>query len=73
MSEKEKEAEGLPRKGSPVLVEFKAPREFVEEFDLKWRSRFSSRSEAIRFLIRASVDEVSKNPEYAAASVGEGV
>ena len=40
-----------------VLVEFKAPRDLVEEFDQKSRSRFSSRSEAIRTLMRMFVDE----------------
>lgn len=42
-----------------VLVEFKAPRDLVEEFDQKSRSRFSSRSEAIRTLMRMFVDEAS--------------
>ena len=58
---KEKGAkERLARKGSLVLAEFKAPRELVEEFDLKWRPRFSSRSEAIGFLIRSFVEKASK-------------
>jgi metal-responsive CopG/Arc/MetJ family transcriptional regulator len=65
--------ERLPRKGSLVLVEFKAPRELIEEFDSKWRLRFSTRSEAIRFLLRAFVEESSKRSEYVVASVGEGV
>ncbi len=38
-------------------MEFKAPRDLVEEFDQKSRSRFSSRSEAIRTLMRMFVDE----------------
>jgi len=40
-----------------LLVEFKAPRELVELFDLKSRSRFSSRSEALRSLMRAFLEE----------------
>jgi len=39
-----------------VLVEFKAPRELVEAFDSALRPRFSSRSEAIRYLMRALVE-----------------
>jgi len=42
-----------------LLVEFKAPKELVELFDLKSRSRFSSRSEALRSLMRAFLEEVS--------------
>lgn len=69
MSIKEKLPEKrLVRKESLVLVEFKAPRNLVEEFDLKWRPNFSSRSETIRFLLRAFVEGSSKHPEYAVAS-----
>lgn len=39
------------------LVEFKAPRELVELFDQKSRSRFSSRSEALRSLMRTFLEE----------------
>jgi hypothetical protein len=39
------------------LVEFKAPRELVKMFDAKLRSRFSSRSEALRTLMRRFLDE----------------
>lgn len=42
-----------------LLVEFKAPRELVELFDLESRSRFSSRSEALRSLMRAFLEEAS--------------
>ncbi len=41
----------------PFLVEFKAPRELVALFDAKLSSRFSSRSEALRTLMRAFVDD----------------
>jgi len=77
LSEKEKGAdERLQSRGGLVLVEFKAPRELIEEFDLKWRFRFSTRSEAIRFLLREFLEETSKRSEYAVASVAsvdEGV
>ena len=43
----------------PVLIEFKAPKELVEMFDAKSRSRFSSRSEAIRALMRKFLDETA--------------
>ena len=39
-----------------VLVEFKAPRELVEAFDSALKPRFTSRSEAIRYLMRALVE-----------------
>jgi len=42
-----------------LLVEFKAPKELVELFDLRSRSRFSSRSEALRSLMRAFLEETS--------------
>lgn len=36
-----------------VLVEFKASKQLVEDFDSKWREHgFSSRSEALRHLMR---------------------
>jgi len=40
-----------------VLVEFKAPRELVEAFDSKLKPRFSSRSEAIRYLMRVFLED----------------
>lgn len=45
------------RKKEVVLVEFKAPRELVEAFDSKLEPRFSSRSEAIRYLMRVFLEE----------------
>ena len=47
---------GRFRREDMVLVEFKAPRELVEAFDSALRPRFSSRSEAIRYLMRALVE-----------------
>ena len=44
-------------KEDPFLVEFKAPQELVALFDAKLSSRFSSRSEALRTLMRAFVDD----------------
>jgi len=58
--EKIKKGKRLPDKDI-VLVEFKAPRELMEEFDVKIRPRFSNRSEAIRTLIRMFVDQDSIN------------
>jgi len=43
-----------------LLVEFKAPKKLMEAFDLKLRSRFSTRSEAIRSLIRTFLSEVTE-------------
>lgn len=63
--------ERLSRRGSLVLVEFKAPKELIEEFDSKWRLRFSTRSEAIRFLLRAFL-EASNRSELVVAE-REGV
>jgi metal-responsive CopG/Arc/MetJ family transcriptional regulator len=40
-----------------LLVEFKAPKELVEAFDSKLKAQFSSRSEAIRSLMRAFLSE----------------
>jgi len=40
-----------------LLVEFKAPKKLVEAFDIKLRSHFSSRSEAIRSLMRMFISE----------------
>jgi len=40
-----------------LLVEFKAPKELVEAFDSKLKRQFSSRSEAIRSLMRAFLSE----------------
>jgi len=65
LSKKERtirEKKQLPREDI-VLVEFKAPKELVQTFDLKFRSRFSSRSEAIRYLMRMFVDEPSRVSE----------
>ncbi len=39
-----------------LLVEFKAPRQLVEAFDFKLKSKFSSRSEALRSLMRAYLE-----------------
>lgn len=39
-----------------LLVEFKAPKDLVEAFDSKLKSRFSSRSEAIRSLMRTFLE-----------------
>jgi len=39
-----------------LLVEFKAPKELVEAFDTKLKSKFSNRSEAIRSLMRTFVE-----------------
>jgi len=43
-----------------LLVEFKAPRKLVEAFDLKLKSQFSNRSEAIRSLMRTFLNETSE-------------
>jgi len=43
-----------------LLVEFKAPKKLVEAFDVNLKSHFSSRSEAIRSLMRAFLSESSK-------------
>jgi len=43
-----------------VLVEFKAPRELVESFDVRLKSNFSSRSEALRSLMRSFIKEASE-------------
>jgi len=40
-----------------ILVEFKAPKELVESFDLRSKSNFSTRSEALRALMRSFVEE----------------
>jgi len=40
-----------------VLVEFKAPKELVEAFDSKLKSRFSSKSEALRHLMRTFLED----------------
>ena len=45
-------AKGQFNTKSIVLVEFKAPVELVEAFDSKLKPHFSSRSEAIRHLMR---------------------
>jgi hypothetical protein len=46
---------------SLVLVEFKAPIELVKAFDSKSKIKFSSRSEAIRTLMRMFIDEMEKS------------
>jgi len=43
-----------------LLVEFKAPRELVEAFDTKMRSKFSNRSEAIRSLMRTFLEATTE-------------
>ena len=43
-----------------LLVEFKAPKELVEAFDIKLRSKFSNRSEAIRSLMRTYLEARTK-------------
>jgi len=43
-----------------LLVEFKAPKELVEAFDTKLKSKFSNRSEAIRSLMRTFVEAASE-------------
>ena len=43
-----------------LLVEFKAPKKLVEAFDIKLKSQFSSRSEAIRSLMRTFLNETSE-------------
>ena len=48
-----------------ILVEFKAPKELVELFDSRLQPSFSSRSEALRALMRSFVEEnseLSRNP-----------
>jgi len=53
-------------KGSPknaILVEFKAPKELVESFDSRSKANFSSRSEALRALMRSFVEETSERAE----------
>lgn len=42
-----------------VLVEFRAPRKLVNSFDLMLKLRFSTRSEALRSLMRTFVEEAS--------------
>ena len=44
-----------------VLVEFKAPRELVAMFDARSRFHFSTRSEAIRTLMRRFLDETAQD------------
>jgi len=43
-----------------ILVEFKAPKELVESFDLRSKANYSSRSEALRALMRSFVEETSE-------------
>ena len=43
-----------------LLVEFKAPKKLVEAFDIKLKSNFSNRSEAIRSLMRTFLSETSE-------------
>ena len=43
-----------------LLVEFKAPKDLVEAFDVTLKSRFSNRSEAIRSLMRKFVEAAGK-------------
>lgn len=63
-----------PSRGSLVLVEFKVPGDLLEEFDSKWKSsRFSTRSEAIRFLLRTFVEEASERSRHSNTSIRERV
>jgi len=62
---KREENSTLPRNSQKVrnqtlLVEFKAPKELVKAFDLKLKSKFSNRSEAIRSLMRRFLEATSK-------------
>jgi hypothetical protein len=43
-----------------LLVEFKAPKKLVKAFDIKLKSHFSSRSEAIRSLMRTFLSETKE-------------
>jgi len=43
-----------------LLVEFKEPKKLVEAFDIKLKSQFSSRSEAIPSLMRTFLCEASE-------------
>ena len=43
-----------------LLVEFKAPKELVEAFDIKLKAKFSNRSEAIRSLMRKFLEAATK-------------
>jgi len=43
-----------------LLVEFKAPRDLVEAFDAKLKATFSSRSEAIRTLMRTFLEATTE-------------
>ncbi len=43
-----------------LLVEFKAPKELVEAFDIKLKAKFSNRSEAIRSLMRTYLEARTK-------------
>jgi metal-responsive CopG/Arc/MetJ family transcriptional regulator len=53
-----------PKKGilkeKVLLVEFKAPKKLIEAFDTKLKPQFSSRSEAIRSLMRTFLNETSE-------------
>jgi len=53
-------AKGEISKEEILLVEFKAPKKLVEAFDVKLKSQFSSRSEAIRSLMRTFLSETSE-------------
>jgi Arc/MetJ-type ribon-helix-helix transcriptional regulator len=54
---------GNRTKAEILLVEFKAPRELLEAFDDKLKPKFSSRSEAIRSLIRTFLEASSRELE----------
>ncbi len=47
-------------KDDVLLVEFKAPRGLVDAFDVKLKTKFSSRSEAIRSLMRTFLEATAK-------------
>jgi len=53
---------GKPPSKNIVLVEFKAPKELVESFDSTSSSSYSSRSEALRALMRTFIEEASDQP-----------
>jgi hypothetical protein len=63
--EAESKESKLPKKENRVkaeilLVEFKAPKELVEAFDIKWKPQFSNRSEAIRTLMRSFLEAANE-------------
>jgi len=55
-----KAKEEIQKEEEILLIEFKAPKKLVEAFDIKLKSQFSSRSEAIRSLMRMFLSETSE-------------